>query len=421
MILPMSPPKKQKIVNIALCFAMIFVALGFCSANKGLYLDAICKALNEKRTVFSLSTSFRFITTSIVNIFFGSMVAKFGTKKLILAGLGFLIGCVLLESFANIVALFYVAEILSGVGFALTGTGMVGCVVNRWSPENKGTIMGFVLCANGAGGALAAQIISPMINNGDPFGYRNSYRLVAVLLAVLLVVFLLLFREKPKNALAQAPASGKKKRGQSWAGIPFRDALRKPCFYAALICIFFTGFCLQGITGIAPAHMKDTGLTPEFVATMSSISLLALTGSKFFIGVLFDKAGLRITITISCIASMVCMLALSMVSPDNSALAVVYAITSSIALPLETVMLPLYAADLFGDKSFDKIMGLFISVNTAGYAVGTPFVNLGFDITGSYRGVLLLTAGIMLVVTLSMQAVISAAHKIRKQTVTMEE
>ena len=76
-------------------------------------------------------------------------------------------------------------------------------------------------------------------------------------------------------------------------------------------------------------------------------------------------------------------------------------------------MLPLYAADLFGECSFDKIMGLFISVNTAGYAVGTPFVNLGFDLTGSYRGVLILTAAIMLAVTIAMQFVISAAHKMR--------
>lgn len=74
------PLKRQKIINIALCFLMIFVCLGFCSANKGLYLAAICEALGVKRTVFSLSTSCRYITTSFVNVFFGMLVAKFGTS-----------------------------------------------------------------------------------------------------------------------------------------------------------------------------------------------------------------------------------------------------------------------------------------------------------------------------------------------------
>lgn len=102
-----------------------------------------------------------------------------------------------------------------------------------------------------------------------------------------------------------------------------------------------------------------------------------------------------------------------LVIPYKNIFTTVYLILSSIALPLETVMLSLYAANLFGDHSFDRIMGMFISVNTAGYAVGTPFVNLGFDLTGSYRGVLLLTAGIMLAVTIAMQFVISSAHKLR--------
>ena len=94
-------------------------------------------------------------------------------------------------------------------------------------------------------------------------------------------------------------------------------------------------------------------------------------------------------------------------------MAILYAILASVALPLETVMLPLYAADLFGSRNFDRIMGLFISVNTAGYALGTPLVNLGYDLTGSYKTVLLLTALIMLLVTIGIQFVISAAHRLR--------
>ena len=189
-----------RLINIVICFVMIFVCLGFCSANKGLFLAAICEALDIKRTVFSMSTSCRYITSSVINFFFGYLVLKYGTKKLICSGFVFLTASCLVNSIAANVLMFYLGEIFAGVGFSLTGTAMVGCVVTRWSPENKGSIMGAVLCANGIGGAVAAQIISPMIYDADNiFGYRNAYRFIAVLLLVTLVGVIIFFKEKPSD------------------------------------------------------------------------------------------------------------------------------------------------------------------------------------------------------------------------------
>ena len=61
---------------IASCFMMIFVCLGFCSSNKGLYLSAITGALGIPRSLFSINDSCRFITTAIINLFFGSLCRK---------------------------------------------------------------------------------------------------------------------------------------------------------------------------------------------------------------------------------------------------------------------------------------------------------------------------------------------------------
>lgn len=410
---------RNKWINIFICFVMIFVCLGFCSANKSLFLAAICDALDLKRTVFSLSTSCRYLTSAAVNFFFGYLVAKHGTKKLISTGFIFLIMSMCLSSVAADVRLFYLSEVFAGIGFSLTGTAMVGCVVTRWSPENKGTIMGAVLCANGVGGAIAAQIISPMIyNEHNIFGYRNAYRFIAVLLVITLIGVLIFFKDKPEGETTPPPAGkSRKPKSQSWSGIEFDIIKRKPCFYAALICIFFTGFCIQGVVGIFAAHMHDVGLDAAFVANMSSITFIVLSASKFVTGVMYDKVGLRITITMCCIAAIICMVSLALTS--NSAagriFAVCYAFFAPIAFPLETVMLPLYSADLFGEKSFDKVMGIFVSANTAGYAIGTPLANLGFDITGSYVSILVITAAMMLCVVVTMQFVITAAHKLRNQ------
>ena len=85
------------------------------------------------------------------------------------------------------------------------------------------------------------------------------------------------------------------------------------------------------------------------------------------------------------------------------------------ALPLETIMLPIFASDLFGQKSVNKFIGLFVSVNTAGYALGAPVVNLSYDVFGNYTVALVGSAVLMLIVTFAMQYVITAAHNERKR------
>ena len=411
-----------KWVIIGLCFLMVFTCLGFCSSNKSLYIGAITDALGIKRGAFALNDSVRFITTAVINLFFGSLVSRFGTKKLICAGFLCLISSMLIYSFATSVPVFCIGGALLGLGLSWTTTTMVGCVVTKWSKENKGTIMGAILAANGLGGALAAQIVTPIIyEEGNAFGYRTAYRLVAIILAIVAVFILVFFRENPKNNDGSKFVVPKKKsRGQSWVGMDFSAALKKHFFYSALICIFLTGFILQGVNGVAGAHMRDVGLDAAYIATMMSLHSIALTGFKFLTGVIYDKFGLRVTISTCSAASLVTMVSLALLAPTTTGkiLAVVYSVISSLALPLETIMLPIYAGDLFGEKSFNKIMGIFVSANTAGYALGSVMMNSIFDIFGSYNPGFIICAIAMFLVIIALQFVITAAHRARKEIET---
>ena len=76
-----------KWVVVAVCFVMIMITLGFCSSTKSLYLDVVCDNLGIDRSAFSLNDTCRFVANAIVNLFFGVLVHKFGTKKLMLAGI----------------------------------------------------------------------------------------------------------------------------------------------------------------------------------------------------------------------------------------------------------------------------------------------------------------------------------------------
>ena len=415
-----SPEEKKKgrlrwwIVGAS--FVMVFTCLGFCSSTKGLYLAAITEALGLERGLFSINDSIRFLTSAALNLFFGRLIARFGPRKLAAAGFGALIASMLVYSFAENIWLFYLGGALLGTGLAWTTTTMVGYMINVWCREHKGTIMGAVLAANGLGGALAAQILSGIIYGGeDGFGYRTAYRVTAVILFAVGLFVCLIYRDKPAGT--QPPVKTEKKiRGESWSGLSFEEAKKKPYFYVAAVCVFLTGMAIQSINGIYSAHFRDVGFDAGFIATVMSIHSVALAAFKFLTGLSYYRIGLAKTMIIcnAAAVAMALLLAFANTGPSGKAMAVGYGVISSLALPLETIMLPLIAGDLFGRKAYAKILGIFVSVNTFGYAVGAPLANWCFDQTGSYRTIILVQCGMLAAVAVVFQGVIRAAGRVRR-------
>ena len=365
-----------------------------------------------------INDSIRFLTTAALNLFFGTLVARFGPRKLAAAGFCSLIASVLVYSAAENIFVFYIGGALLGMGLAWTTTTMVGYIVNIWCREHKGTIMGAVLASNGLGGALAAQILSPIIYGGeDGFGYRTAYRITAVILFAVGLIVVLIYRDRPAGS--QAPVKTEKKvRGESWSGLSFEEAVRRPFFYVAAVCVFLTGMALQSIGGISSAHFRDVGFDAGFVATVVSVHSIALAVFKFLTGICYDRIGLAKTMLICNTAALVMSLMLAFVHAGSAGplMAFTYAVFSSMALPLETVMLPLITGELFGRKSYAKLMGILVSINTFGYAVGAPLANWCFDMTGSYRSIILIQGGVLVAVGVTFQFVIRSAGRVRRET-----
>ena len=406
--------KKGVVLTVALCFIMIMFGLGMW-ASKSLFVVPISNALGISRSVYSISDTMRYVSTAIVNLFFGAMVQKFGAKKLICAGFLCLICSALLYAFATHFIVLYLGGLLLGVGLSWTGTTVIGYIINKTVKNNRGTVMGFILAANGVGGAIAAQAINAFLRDAsDVFAYRKAFYMMAIVFAVVMVI-LLIFLKEPKNDGDSNSQLKKKGKGSGWVGVEYKTAVKKPYFFGAAICIFLTGLVLQGVTGVNAAHMKDVGLSQDFIGLVSSISLIALAAFKFINGIMYDKLGLRATITVDCAAAIGVMASLYFItnSTFGMVLGVTYALLASVALPLETVMLPIYANDLFGEKSFNKVLGLFVSFNQVGYALGGPLINLCSDLMGSYKLAFIICAILMLAVIVILQFVITSAHKTR--------
>ena len=413
--------KKKKFdykwVVIGSCFLMVMISLGFCSSPKSYFIGPITEYLGIDRSAYSINDSLRHITTAVVNFFFGMLIKKFGSRKLIAAGFISLVGSSLCYALAENVWVLYLGGILLGLGLSWTTTTMVGFVVNRWAKENKGTIMGAVLAANGIGGAIAMNIVSPIIESKRE-GYKIAYLVIAAVLFVVGVIVVSLVRDDPKGKESGSVEISKKKaRGESWLGLDYRDTRKKWYFYGVIFCVFGVGFFLTACNGVAVQHMKDVGLDPAFVTAIWSVHSLVLALFKFLTGFLYDKTGLRTTMLVCTTTAMIVVVCLALVTPtpEGKILAIIYSVFSGLALPLETVMLPIIAGDLFGQRSFDEVLGISVSANAIGYAVASPVMNLFYDIYKTYSYGMFICLGLLLMVMILMQAVITSAHKTRKR------
>ena len=394
-------------VIIILCCLMVMISLGFCSTPKGIFTKPVSEANGMTRSAFSLSNSARYITTAIVNVFFGTLIYKFGPKKLICAGFSSLILSMMVYSFATNTVVFCIGGALLGLGLSFTTTTMVGAVVTRWCKKNKGTIMGLALASNGIGGAIAIQILGPIISSGV-FAYKNAYRLVAVILAAMLVLIILFFRSYPKTSEENTQKATLQKKQKP----DYKVILKTSYFYPAAFFIFTAGMVLQGVYGIAAPLFEDSGIASDTVTDILSISALCLFITKFGVGFIYDKTGVRHTSTICYSSAIVSVIMLFIVSKSASIpLAYAYTAFAALALPLETIMLPIYSRELFGEKRFNEALGLFASINTAGYAVGEPLSQLCFDLFGSYTAFINISVVMMAIALVTIHIVITASRK----------
>lgn len=413
MQLPLKKPDYKWIVMFV-CFLLIFICLGFCSGTKSLYLAPVTEALGISRSLYSLNDTTRHITTALLNLFFGTLVYKLGVRKMIAGGILSLIGACLCYAFARTVPVLCLGGFLLGVGVVCCSTTMVSTIIRRWFSSNIGRYTGIVLASNGLGSAVAAQLFTPIINReGNPFAYRDSYLLTAGILVVVGILAVVLLREKPADMAIPTAPQKKKARGAQWQGLAFAQVKKKVYFYLACACILLTGMTLQGTSGVYAAYMKDVGIAPGLIASIVSTYAICLTLSKLVIGFLYDRFGLRWVMLLCQSAAVCCYIAMLFISPTPTGLvlAFLFGLLLALALPLETLVIPLITNDLFGATSYEKILGIFMAMNYAGYALGSPVANLSFDIFGSYKPMFCCLAVLIFLILIFFQLIIRAANK----------
>lgn len=370
----------NKWVVAVLCFLMMFVGLGFCSTAENAYFQPITEALGFSRGAFGVKGTFRYATTAIVTLFFYRLIERFGTKKLICVGLVCYILSAIVNAVSNTLIGFYIGGILLGIAVAFASTTMASVIINKWFPKNKGTVLGIILAANGAGAATAIALLEPMIYS-DGVGYKNAYFVTAVAVAVVFVIVALFYKEKTDGIVSEEPKE-KKQRAVAWEGFAYESLARKPAFYMVIISLAM--YSLLSVGCIVTPHFRDVGFSGEFIALSSCVSSIVLAASKILVGIIYDRFGIKTSVNICLFTALAAKIVLFFVTSETAVLAIIHTVLLAIATPLETVMISIIVIDLFGQRSFHKTLAITTSLFTVGHALNAPLMNLPYDFMNNY-------------------------------------
>lgn len=356
--------------------------------NNGLFLLPVCQTLEISRSSFSLMLSLRSLTSFLVILFSGSLIKRFGYRKLALVALPIAIGGYMIYSWSQNLGMLCVGAIMDGLGQGFCGSAAVNRVLNDWFHKHRGKVMGIVSAASGFGGTLCTVMLSGAMNWGD---WRSAYMLAAILIGGILLLNILFVQDDPRKMALLPYGEGelhhehkqaKKKMEDFHQGYSFQQLLRKPVFYLFLVVLVISFIAVYLPNTVIVPHMQDRGLTEEEAVSMQGIWLMMLAVAKIVCGVLIDRIGVRWT-TVFCLAcGAVSMWLLTTVMGYPAA----FAVTTlySFSLPIVTITIPVLTLDLFGYHSYVTAVGVFSAVVSIGSMLASPISNAMYDLQGDY-------------------------------------
>ena len=395
-----------KWVIAAACFLMVFVCDGFACGYRGLYLTAVSNGLGVNRTLVSMGESFRSATGAIMSVFFGVLVCKFSSRKLVAASLSLLILSLVVYSRVKSVYTYWVAGALMGIATTFASSAMVAHLIHQWFDENVGSVLGVVAAASGMGSAVGSQVISPILYSGDPMGFRSAYGLTAVIVAIFAVVIIPLLRENRESK--HLPKHAKATKGRPEEISDTETGCNNRILGSVIgVCVFLTALSIMGVNSIYISHMLDVGIDAKTVGMASGVLAVTLIGAKLLCGVLYDRFGLHTVLGICQMAAFAAFAILLLITPTLPVLALIFPAVFAIALPLETIVITLIVSDAFGKQLFSRFIGVFSAIASVGFALAPPMSNMIYDLFGTYRPAILINGGIMILVSVVLHITIT--------------
>ena len=364
------------------CFLVALFIFGFGLYGHGVYVAELQRLHGWPAAVISSASSLTFVLSNIFATFTNELIARLGSKRLILLGIAALSASTILLAFATSVWQLYVAFILMSLGWTGMGVVVLATVVSSWFVHRRGLAISIAFNGASCGGVIVAPLLLLLV---EKTGFPAAMLTVTTIMVVVLtpVVFAWISPRQPTIDLAERGI-----RGLSASQTPDAQKnmtrmmiMRRLAFWTisvpfALALVAQIGFIVHQIALLEPKLGRPgAGLAVALTTSMAVIG-------RFCLGMVVDRLNPRLVTTVSLASQAAALLVITQTDKAAALFAACsvfgFTIGNLITLP------PLIIHRQFNATDFTVVMGLSTAFSGIVGALGPGLVGLVRSLSGGY-------------------------------------
>jgi len=347
------------------------------------------------------------LVTAAVTIaapFIGSLVDRFGAKRMILVG--FLMEGAVIASFATqteSLPAFYIRYIaLAILGLGTTHVAFAR-VISVWFDRRRGLALGLALAGLGLGG-----IVWPILSQWaiTEYGWRTAYVIVALAVATVGILSIgLVVRESPES-MGLRPDGDEQPKAvagvlpatAAQTGFTLSQTMRQGHFWLMLAAFLLIGLAVQSLILHLVPMLVLRNVDPMRAAQAQSLVAAALIVGRLVAGVLMDKFFAPRVAIAFLVGPVVGIILLA--SGASGTAAFIAGMLTGLAAGAEVDVTAFLASRYFGLKYFSRTYAWFYSAYSAGAGIGPLLTAQAVERFGDYTEILYLHAGLLVIAAL---------------------
>jgi len=401
---------KREIVNAkgSFNFGWIIVGVSFITLaladgvwySFSVFFVALLGEFGWSRSIAAGAFSLFVIVHSLIGPFAGSMVDRFGPRRVILL-------------------------VITAVGVGFTGWIPNVTIIQQWFKANRGLAIGIISSGIGIGILVCVPLAQHLISK---IGWRTTYRVMACFIPLVVAPMAIAFFRKPPKTTSphDTECSGGEVipldmkdpliLDEEWVSRAWtiRKAMTTKQFWLLSISFPLGALITQSILTHQVAFFVDQGMETLFASYIVGIVGIVSVGGKILWGTLSDKIGREVTYTMGITCSVCGMIALTAFpTHPSSTLPYFYGVFFGMGYAATAALPPIIAADFFEGEAYGGIFGALMLLNGVGGASGAWLAGFVHDQVGSYVPVFIIMIACALFACLNIWR--AAPRKIRRR------
>lgn len=370
------------------------------------FFEPIINDFNWSYAQISFAASIRGLESGILAPFVGSLIDRFGLRKVVFVGAGITGLGLLLLSHINSLGTFYgVFFLISAGASACTGV-MPMVAVGYWFSKKVSIANGIVAC----GGATSGLLVPIMTKVVDVFTWQRAVVVFGLGVWIICLPLSLLLRHRPeKYGYLPDGDLGRKTVGAALTSIESvgtdikvgQILKTKPFWHISLGLM-----CIQLVASATIIHVMpylSSVNIPRSASSLvaSAIPLASILGRLGF-GLLGYKFNMKWLTAVGIALVGISMLFWANISSIRIYLVVPFIILFSIGFGSYLPMISGLVREYFGKTRLGTILGIIMGIGVLGSIIGAPLAGWVFDSFGSYQNAWFAFAGVAILGVISL-------------------